>query len=54
MQYDSVAKVSSEITWYELVPAIEMLDEVEDPVLIELRDFLPDENDARHLAHAKF
>lgn len=52
-QYDAVAKVSSEITWYELDPAIEMLDEVEDPVFIELRDFLPDENDARHLAHAK-
>lgn len=53
VQYDAVAKVSSDITYEEYNSAIEMPEEAEEPLFSELRDSLPDENDARHLAHAK-
>jgi len=53
-QYNAVGKVSSDLTWEELNPATEITDlEVEDPVYEELRNLLPDENDAQHLAQAK-
>ncbi len=53
-QYDAVGKVSSDLTWEEFNPATEITDlEVEDPTYEELRDFLPDEPDAQHLAQAK-
>ncbi len=53
-QYDALGKVSSDLTWEEFNPATEITDlEVEDPVYEELRELLPDKNDAQHLAQAK-
>jgi predicted nucleic acid-binding protein len=53
-QYDAIGKVSSNLTWEEFNPATEITDlEVEEPVYEDLRDLLPDEPDAQHLAQAK-
>lgn len=53
-QYNAVGKVSSDLTWEEYNAATEVTDlEVEDPTYEELRDLLPDEPDAQHLAQAK-
>jgi predicted nucleic acid-binding protein len=48
-QYSSVAKVQSRITWLDDRDGTVQ----EDPLFRKIRGILPDENDARHLAHAK-
>ncbi len=53
-QYEAVGNVSSNLTWEEYNPATEVTDlEEEDPVYEGLRDLLPDDYDAQHLAQAK-
>lgn len=53
-QYRAVRNVSSDLTWEAYNPATELMDlEKEDPVYEGLRELLPDDFDAQHLAQAK-